>query len=245
MAADPFEDSQAPSLAQLLRLALEANSRKVHTGLPGRVEAFDEAKQTVDVQPLVMAYVPQEDGSMLATALPVLPAIPVGFAGGGGFRSTYPLTAGDTGWVSFSEASLDAWQARGGLVDPQDERRHHIADAVFLPGLHDDQRPFANVSKSEATWGSDTGAQVVATGGGLELGGNINDRPTDYVALASLAKAELQALRDTVNSAIILLQTHVHPVTAIATPTGPSPTLAAMQPPAPVNDVKSANVKSK
>jgi hypothetical protein len=242
MASDPFEESRAPSLALLLRLALRNYGKKIHTGLPGRVESYDADKQTADVLPLIQSYLPNEDGTQSVVTLPVLSSIPVAFMGGGGFRGTYPLESGDTGWIAFSEASLDAWQARGGLSDPQDERRFHLADSVFLPGLHADDRPWTNAG-TDATWGKDGGAQVVATGSGLELGGNTGDRPTDFVALASLAKAELQSLRGTLSAAITLLQTHVHPETGAST--GPSPTLAAMQQPAAIGDIKSANVKSK
>lgn len=253
MATSPLEDTRDPSLALLLRVALESNGRKMHTGLPGRVESFDPDKQVVDVQPLVQAYLPNEDGSMTAVTLPVLSSIPVQFLGGGGFRGTFPLAQGDTGWISFSEASLDAWQAKGGLIDPADDRRFHVSDAVFLPGLHADDKPWKNVNSSDATWGKDDGSQVVATSDGLELGGNVNDRPTDMVALASLVKSELSSLREAVNDFVTAFNGHTHigTMASACTAGGATGTIVATQPlspavpPQPVNDVKSAKVKSK
>lgn len=239
---DPIEEDRDPSLQLWLHIALEAFGRRVHTGLPGRVESFDKAKQTVDVQPLVQTYVPQEDGTMLATDLPVLSSIPVAYGGGGGFRGTYPLKQGDTGWILFSEASLDVWQAKGGKVDPGDERRFHVADAVFEPGLHADDKPWADVSDTDATWGKDGGPQVVATDGGmLELGGTVNDRPTDYAALASLVKGELSKINDRVTNFITAFNSHTHVVSGAAAATTVPPFVS----PNTVSDVASAKVKSK
>mgnify|MGYP001575280540 CR=1 FL=1 len=73
---------------------------------------------------------------------------------------------------------------------------------------------------------------------GLELGVN----PTDYMALASLVKAEISALRDSVAAFVTAYGTHTHPTAA---PGPPSPPASPATAPAPVNDVKSAFVKSK
>lgn len=51
-----------------------------------------------------------------------------------------PVAVGDTGLLIFSDRSLDVWLATGGIVDPGDDRRHALSDAVFVPGL----RPFSS-----------------------------------------------------------------------------------------------------
>jgi hypothetical protein len=51
-----------------------------------------------------------------------------------------PVSVGDTGLLVFADGSLDVWLARGGVVDPLDDRHHALSDAVFIPGL----RPFSN-----------------------------------------------------------------------------------------------------
>lgn len=243
----PVDQSRSPSLALVIRLAIERKLSNVHTGLPGEVKAFNAAKQTVDVQPLVQALVPNEDGTTTPVSLPVLSSLPVSFPAGGGMRMTVPLVAGDTGWILFSEASLDNWQGKGGITDPGDQRRFHLADAIFVPGLHADTKPLTGVNATDATFGKSDGHQVVVSPTAIELGGNVGDRPTDFVALASLAKAEISALQSTVNTLVSLYNTHLHPFVGVppGSPGFTTPTTSSATPPSPVGEVKSAVVKSK
>ncbi len=122
---------------------------------------------------------------------------------------------------------------------------------MFYPGLHADDKPLKHANATDLSLGNDDGAQVVVTPSGVELGGNIDDRPTDFVALASLVKAELTKLQQhfAALEAVILL------VPGIPEPGNGSPSafqaalkLAITTPPntypAP-GDVKSSNVKAK
>jgi hypothetical protein len=177
--------SRSPSLAEVLDTALSRRLGELHTCLPGRVESYDASKQTVDVQPLVQAFALQEDGTTTTESLPVLSSVPLIFPGGGGFRATYPVASGDTVLVVFAEASLDAWQPRGGVVAPPDTRRHHLADAVAIAGLHDNSKAWTGASTSAATWGKDGGPQVVARSSALELGGDDSNPPTEALVLGT------------------------------------------------------------
>lgn len=249
------DQARTVSLAQLLRSAVERRLADVHTALPGEVRSYDPQKQVVDVQPLVQAYAPQEDGTAAVQPLPVLSDLPVAFPAAGGFRLVMPIARGDVGLIVFSEASLDAWQASGGLVDPGDPRRFHLSDAVFFPGLHANANPLTGANTTDASFGKDGAHQVVITPTGIELGGNDSSRPTDFVALAALTKAELSAIHDSLNLALAtmradlaMLKAHTHEVVIATLTATPSLMLAAMQNPVdatPVQDVKSALVKSK
>lgn len=99
---------------------------------------------------------------------------------------------------------------------------------------------------------SDSDQTFKLTDNGLEIGVG----PTDYMALASLVKGEISALRDTVNTFITsTYNSHTHQVVGIQTAgspvahtqTAPVPTLVPTQTgtaPAAVKDVKSSFVKS-
>lgn len=198
--------SRSPSLAEVLDTALSRRLGELHTCLPGRVESYDASKQTVDVQPLVQAFALQEDGTTTTESLPVLSSVPLIFPGGGGFRATYPVASGDTVLVVFAEASLDAWQPRGGVVAPPDTRRHHLADAVAIAGLHDNSKAWTGASTSAATWGKDGGPQVVARSNALELGGDDSNPPTEALVLGTTYRSAedtfLQSLSTACQSAL-------------------------------------------
>lgn len=176
-----MSDDSTPSLASVLRGAIEAHMSDVHTAMPGRVETFDPATQKATVQPLVRRPYLDEDGERIPERLPVVAGVPVMFPGSGGFSLTWPVAVGDVGLLVFASCSLDRWLARGGEVDPADERRHTLSDAVFIPGL----RPFS--APGPATHAT---AMVITAPGEIHVGG------TSALALLS----ELVALRDHVAS---------------------------------------------
>lgn len=129
---------RAPTLAEVFRVALEANRRDLHTLLPGKVVKVHRGDGTilsVDVQPLIKASYIDASGTRQIETLPVVTTVPVAFQAAGGFAIKLPVRVGDTGSLAFSEASIDRWLSAGALVDPGDDRRHHLSDGVFYPGL--------------------------------------------------------------------------------------------------------------
>lgn len=195
------------TLLQGLGFQIDRRLEELHTALPGRVESFDAAKQTVDVTPAVQSFALAEDGTRIAYTLPVLADIPLVFPGAGGYRETFPVTAGDTVLLVFTEASLDVWQAQGGIVDPQDRRRHHISDVVAIPGLHPNPKPWTGVATDAATWGHDGGPQVVARSAGLELGATAAAPPTDALVLGTTYRAAEDTFLQLFSSSAATIQT--------------------------------------
>lgn len=173
--------SASPELAEVLRAALDSRLGTLHVALPGRVESYDAAKRRADVQPLVRQGYVDEAGARVVERLPVIADVPVVFPGSGGVRVTWPVNRGDTVLLIFCSASIDKWLAVGGDVDPLDDRRHTLSDAVAIPGLMD----FASVG--------DATPQIEFTTAEIRAGGS--------AALAT--KADIDAL-------IMTFNTHVH-----------------------------------
>jgi hypothetical protein len=139
---------QTVELADVLNAAMDARLQGVFTAMPGTVQSYDATKQAADVQPQVKTGYISEGGDRAVERVPVVPHVPVVFPGSGKFSITWPLQPGDTGLLIFCNCSIDRWLAVGGEVDPADDRRHCIADAVFIPGL----RPFSSpVTPTPAT----------------------------------------------------------------------------------------------
>jgi len=160
------------TLQDLLTRFRESLLADLHTSLPGKVVKYDPSTQKADVQPLIKERYADENGAMQARELPVIPAVPVQFPGAGGYRITFPVNVGDTGLIVFSEASLDKWLVSGGTVDPADDRRHDLTDAVFLPGLRDFGHALASAPTDRATFGKDDGLQIHITPSLVNVGSN-------------------------------------------------------------------------
>lgn len=128
---------QTPTLATVLDRAFTARAQGMRVALPGLVQTYDPTTQTCSVQPLVQDGVYDETGTRTAERLPVVASVPVCFPGSGAFSITWPVKPGDTVLLVFSSSSIDRWMALGGEVDPIDDRRHHITDAVAIVGLRD------------------------------------------------------------------------------------------------------------
>lgn len=159
-----------PSLSELLRSRVNGALEEVHTALPVRVESYDASTQKVSVQPVIKKAFVDEEGERQVERLPVITGVPVQFPSGGGYRITFPITAGDTGLLVFSEASLDVWLSEGGEVDPLDDRRFDLSDGVFLPGVRSFKTPITDASSDHMTLGAEGGLQIHIDGSSISLG---------------------------------------------------------------------------
>ena len=182
------------TLQDLLARFRESLVSDLHTSLPGKVVRYDAATQKADVQPLIKERYTDESGAMQARELPVIPAVPVQFPGAGGYRITFPVNVGDTGLIVFSEASLDKWLVSGGTVDPADDRRHDLTDAVFLPGLRDFGHALASAPTDRATFGKDDGLQIHVDPTLISIGSN-SAAQLEFAALGDAIQTYLQNLQ--------------------------------------------------
>ena len=122
--------SSTPSIEKVLAMAIEARLFDVHTCLPVVVESYDPGTETVSVKPALKRK--YEDGSIVE--LPLILNVPVMFPRGEKASITFPIKKGNSGFVVFSERSLDVWKSKGGVVDPNDPRKFNMTDAIFFPG---------------------------------------------------------------------------------------------------------------
>lgn len=122
-------DSETPSMAKVIRDAIEQRLAEVHVSMPGIVVSYDG--QYADVQPALMRKYVNET---TPTKLPIIKNVPVVWPSTKLSSLTLPLNTGDEGVLVFSERSLDKWILTGGIMDPRDARKHHLSDAQFIPG---------------------------------------------------------------------------------------------------------------
>jgi hypothetical protein len=127
--------SNTPTFSEVLRGAIDSSLDSLNVAIPGRVESYDAATQSCSVQPLIRKAVLDETGARVAERLPIITGVPVVFPGAGAYKIIFPIASGDIVLLVFASGSLDKWLAQGGDVDPLDDRKHSLSDAVAIPGL--------------------------------------------------------------------------------------------------------------
>ena len=118
-----------PSLALVIQKAIEERLSDLHTCMPGVVSKVFYDRKTVNVRPaLKRKYINQ-----VPIELPELTDVTIGFFQTHSSIMSFPIKEGDDVWVFFAERSLDVWKQTGGIVSPDDTRKHHLSDAVAIP----------------------------------------------------------------------------------------------------------------
>lgn len=211
---DGIEQSPAPRLTEVIRQALESRLARVHVCMPGRITAWSPSTCLADVQPCLKEN-SLTVGGETTTTLPVIPDVPVAFPRASSARLTFPLAVGDYVRLVFCERSLHVFRGAGGTVDPLDLRKHDLSDAIAdASGVWPDAEAL-NVHAQNIVLGFVNGAELHLKPGGLiSLG---SETPLDFVALASLVLARLNAIE-------ISFNTHTHAFTG-APVVGPPPGL--------------------
>lgn len=130
-------ETETPTLERLIKAAIENRLLDVYTALPGRVEAYTASLQKADIQPLIQ----RETVDAEIVDLPKLVDVPVKWPRTSTAIISLPLTVGDTGTIIFHGRSIDNWLISGGLVNPDDIRKHDLSDAEFIPGMYPFSQP--------------------------------------------------------------------------------------------------------
>lgn len=124
--------------AEVLRRSLETDRADLHTALPGKVRAYDAAKQTAEIVLSVRQVTPARDDDDPDSVVdyPVLSDVPVLQLRGAGFFIHMPVAANDHVLVLFCESDLNEWRRTGDTADPGVATRHGLSGAVCIPGIH-------------------------------------------------------------------------------------------------------------
>jgi hypothetical protein len=152
---------RSPDAEQVLRLAFRSMQSRLWTALPGIVQKFDAAANTVDVQPSINGIATNADGTTSSLQMPVLLDCPVVWQGGGDCTLTFPIKQGDECLVVFASRCINAWWSQGGVQDPPKIRMHNLSDGFALVGLKSKPNAFA-IDTSTVQLRSDDGAAYVS-----------------------------------------------------------------------------------
>jgi len=218
-----------------MKAFFEYQMRGVYTAMPGIVMGVrNEEECRVDVKPMVNMVFPDwtEDEEH-----PTILSVPLIFQSSSTSAFTFPVKAGDTVWLMFSQVSMDVFKSGDGTVQPpNDYRRFDKRDAVAIPGIH----PFGlSINKqTNRTLPHSTQDAVIVHNIGADNECEIRMKPTGEIKITSPVKIE--AIAPTVNvtastSATVSAPAIYATATTLATITAP---IAA------INAVTSATITS-
>ena len=101
--------------------------------IPCIVQSYNEAKNTVECQPVIRERIINEDGTVQYVQLPLLVNVPVIFPGSSSFELKFALKQNDECLVLFSDLSIDNFWQKGSLQNPVEVRRHDLSDGMAIP----------------------------------------------------------------------------------------------------------------
>ena len=126
----PSQIVERPTLTGLLKATIDSAASQIKVCVPAKVIKYDSKTQVLDAQPVFKRK--QKDGTV--TDSPIIYSIPVAFPRAGDAFVHLPIKSGNSVLLLFSDNSLEKWLASGELNEPEDTRKHHIADAIAIPG---------------------------------------------------------------------------------------------------------------
>ncbi len=234
-----------PTLATLLVDAIQSRLAEFRVSLPCKVTKYNKSDGTVDVEILLKDQKPQPDGTTTLVAFPQVQDVPIQWFRCNKTWITMPLADGDLGKLVFCDRSLSNWSAsnKGEVVDPKSLTMHNFDGATFEPGLYPATAAIPSPDPDNIVIHSDTKVMLGEKG--------LSD--DNLVALAKLVKAEISAVRDTLNNFVTTFNSHMHIAGALVTgPTPGSPVTGttggpagSASAPAAVQDVKATKVYAK
>jgi hypothetical protein len=171
--SDDFKASTTPPLEEVMRAAVREALLSLNVCMPGVVESYNSATNTVSVRPALKRLY---ETDTVPTALPIISMVPVVYPRGGAFKMKWNLLPGDSVTLIFSQRSIDIWKSQGGVVDPDDPRRFHLSDAIAIPGGYPSTNPISDsvVGQTVLESGSlqiilEDSGKIKITNGGAEL----------------------------------------------------------------------------
>lgn len=127
-----------PSSLDVIESLIERHAGEMFVALPGAIQAYDSDRQVADVVVGVRNPYPDPEGSadILREDFPVVAHVPVIFPRCGPWFMAMSIAPGTKVQLLVNTLAIGHWRVGdGGITDPADTRRQHLAHAVALIGL--------------------------------------------------------------------------------------------------------------
>lgn len=204
--AEPAIPSQNPAndgtLPGTFNTVLTKFQQRLASQLPAIVLAYDRTRNVATVRPMVPMLTTEGQAVQRATVAEV----PVLALAGGGYVLSFPVKAGDLGWIEASDRDISLFMQHMSEAAPNTLRLHSFEDSRFIP----------DAFRSYSIQGEDADRVVLQALDGstrVALGPGIVKitAPTGVEIVTPLAKfsADVEVAGDVVASGISLVN-HIH-----------------------------------
>jgi hypothetical protein len=183
--------TQTPTLAQLLKQAIDNRLLEVHTAMIAVVESYDVATQQVNVSPVLKRRVRTLEDEWIDEQLPVLCDVPVLFPRAGGFFISFPIQTGDFVQLIFNETCIEEWLENSPPTIDHNQQ-FSLQGAVAIPGVYPLAKALTEAHESNLVLGKEQGVQIHIDGEKIRLG---SAEANEALAIASKVEMELNILR--------------------------------------------------
>ncbi|WP_058913345.1 Gp138 family membrane-puncturing spike protein [Entomohabitans teleogrylli] len=126
--ADP---GQSATLAGVIEYVFKKMLQGIDGQLPAEIISYDRKTNRATVRPLITRITTTGERVERATVA----SVPVLALGGGDFGITFPLKAGDRGWIEASDRDISLFLQGNEISRPNTLRLHNFADGRFIPDL--------------------------------------------------------------------------------------------------------------
>ena len=188
--------TQIPTLAQLLKQAIDHRLMDVHTAMIAKVESYDAKKQLVDVVPTLKRRLQNLDAGWVSERLPMLCDIPVSFPRAGGYFISFPIQPGDFVQLIFNEVDIEEWLL-GTEPATACSQRFTLQGAIAIPGIFPQSKALLDADKANLVLGKEQGLQIHIDGEKIRLG---SANAEEALAIARKVNQELDRIINTFNN---------------------------------------------
>jgi uncharacterized Zn-binding protein involved in type VI secretion len=126
-----------------LRKILREHSKDIQNMMPAKVVSYDRGKNRATVEILVNET--RTNGELVERAQ--LASVPVVQMGSGGFVLSFPMNAGDLGWIKANDRDISTFLQNLSMSSQNTFRTHSFSDGVFFP---DNVKTPANASGDDS-----------------------------------------------------------------------------------------------
>lgn len=122
------------TLLEVMEHQISTFLESVHTTFPATIQTYNSSKREATIIPSVRLRMGQ--GQLVQ--LKPIPGVPVVFPCSSNFGLTFDLSPGDGVMIHCTEQAIGNWinSQLGTVVDPEDNSRFSLTDAIAVPGLY-------------------------------------------------------------------------------------------------------------